>query len=117
MLIRRLKIKIFHPPDNKSYKLLIINAGSGKYFHAVGIENELMRIADSIESSFPEFEYRMVPTGTDSFNFIFTGIKQKVEAVEAVNSEIENNNQKGDLQQCPPQQLTEQQRLALLKVT
>jgi len=92
MLIRRLKIKIFHPPDNKSYKLLIINAGSGKYFHAVGIENELMRIASKIEEQFPEFEYRMVPTGTDSFNFIFTGIKQKVEAVEAV------NNQKGDLQ-------------------
>jgi len=94
MLIRRLKCKIFLPPDNKRYKHIIINAGGGCYFPPSKIDNEIERIANKLEKDFPNMEFRLAQTAKDSFNFIFDGYKAIEPEQEKAQEEIAQENKK-----------------------
>lgn len=69
-----IRVKFFQP-GNKKYGQRVLHAPPGKVFTSDGIDAQLKRLADEIETKFPQWEYSLVPTGPNSFNFVCQGAR------------------------------------------
>lgn len=57
--LKKLTIKMF-APGNRTHKTVILAAGKGKVFKPGGEFDVLANVADSLETQFPNDEFRMV---------------------------------------------------------
>jgi hypothetical protein len=71
-LPKTVQVKIFHP-GNKRSRMRIFRAGAGKGYTAKGVDMVLASRADWIEKSLAGHEYKLVPIGPFSFNFVHVG--------------------------------------------
>ena len=68
--LKKLTIKMF-APGNRTHKTVILAAGKGKVFKPGGEFDVLSRVAESLETQFPNDEFRMVQVGPAAFNFVW----------------------------------------------
>lgn len=67
---RHLQVRVFEPGNKKSV-LKTLRPGPRRTFTEEGIDAQLKQIADNLEKYFPQHEFRLVPLGPDSFNFVW----------------------------------------------
>ena len=77
-LWKLIRVKFFQP-GNKKFGQRVLHASPGKAFTAKGIDEQLAHLADEIETKFPQWEYSLVPTGPNSFNFVCQGARVAAE--------------------------------------
>ena len=112
-MIKQIHIKIFNPPDNRSYIKFIRKAPSGQFITEQGIENEIAFAVNKLETGFPQYDYRMIKLsevasgkGRIEINFVCIGLRPvELKEPEYVNSQgnkltasepFENEGVKGD---------------------
>jgi len=81
--VKKLTIKMF-APDNRTHKTIILAVGKGKVFARGGEFNVLSNVADSLETQFPNDEFRMVQVGKGAFNFVWDRKKTLEEVADRV---------------------------------
>ena len=81
--MKKLTIKMF-APGNRTHKTVILAAGKGKVFKPSGEFDVLSNVADSLETQFPNDEFRMVQVGPAAFNFIHARKKTLEEVADRV---------------------------------
>lgn len=69
-LFTHLTLKLFLP-GNKKRIVRNLKPPQGMYINSTIIEAQLMAAAKEIDRKFPQHEYRLVPTGPASFNFVW----------------------------------------------
>ena len=82
-VMKKITIKMF-APGNRTHKTVILAAGKGKVFNPGGEFDVLSNVADSLETQFPNDEFRMVQVGRAAFNFIHVRKKTLEEVVDRV---------------------------------
>jgi hypothetical protein len=81
--LKKLTIKMF-APGNRTHKTVILAAGKGKVFKPGGEFDVLSNVADSLETQFPNDEFRMVQVGPAAFNFVWDRKKTLEEVADRV---------------------------------
>jgi len=81
--LKKLTIKMF-APGNRTHKTVILAAGKGKVFKPCGEFEVLSNVADSLETQFPNDEFRMVQVGPAAFNFVWERKKTLEEVADRV---------------------------------
>ena len=81
--LKKLTIKMF-APGNRTHKTVILAAGKGKVFKPGGEFEVLSNVADSLETQFPNDEFRMVQVGPAAFNFVWERKKTLEEVADRV---------------------------------
>jgi len=76
-LFKRIHLSVVTP---KKIVRRIISAPPTRAFHDLGIENELAQFAADLERMNPGVEFRLVPLGTNRFNFICQACDAGMEA-------------------------------------
>lgn len=78
-LFKQMKVKVFFPGNKKFVLLRRHVALTGKGFTAEAMEKELDVIANYVEEKLSAFEYHVVQTGPNTFNFVEKGLKMQAE--------------------------------------
>lgn len=73
LLYRRVDCKIIRHGEVRRWSH---HAGKGKGFSALQIEEHLLEVADKIEKIFPNEDFKLVPLGPTTFNFVHTGSRE-----------------------------------------
>lgn len=71
MIIRCVKVKVFHPGNKRAVTHRTI-APKGKHFLAEHVEQILKGYVDKVEAAAPD-QYRMVQVAPGEFNFVHDG--------------------------------------------
>jgi hypothetical protein len=75
VLVKRIHVKVFLP-QNRRRLVRHVCAPDGRGFSWHDINAQLRAISDQIEKEWPGEEYAMVPTGPDSYNFVWLRTKE-----------------------------------------
>lgn len=87
-LITSITVKIFTPHNTRAKKKILTPPQRGTGWNSSHIDQILHNIAEDLEKRYPGHEYRMVPIGPKSFNFIWVAESEVAEALRDGSSEV-----------------------------
>jgi hypothetical protein len=80
-LYKRIVCKIILPEGHKSFTHAF-KCPAKKGYTEQGVEEQIILVAEWLEKKYIYWEFRLVPTGPNTFSFIYAGLKKMPEPTQ-----------------------------------